>query len=141
MSWYNPVTWFFGEDADTHAANVAAQWRLLEKTAKTADPATWQRAYDLMVSSYGPPASTEAQILANARAQYMADIDKAADAGFVEGAGKAVNAIVNGASDAVGSVWDKIPPWIRWSAFGALALAVLSILMRAGFISPRISKQ
>lgn len=130
MSWYNPVTWFFGEDTDTYAANVAAQWRTLTSVAETADPEAYARAYNLMVSYYGPPASTEAQILENARKQYMAGINKAADEGFIEGVKSAPGVITEAVVGTFGDVWGKIPVWVRWLGIAALVVAAVHVLTK-----------
>lgn len=132
MSWYNPATWFYGDDADTYAANVAAQRRILLSIAETAEPAAYKRAYDTFVANYGPLAASDEEQLTRARGQYMADINAAADQGFLDGVKEAPALISGAVGSTIAAFWSGMPAWLKWAVLGALALFALHLATRAG---------
>lgn len=142
MSLLDTVTGWFtsGKDADTYAANVAAQWDIIIANAETANPAAYKRAYDMLVQYYGPPAPTYAARLEAARAQYNRQQIEALQDGFVEGVKSAPGLITGGVSNFIGEIWKNIPAWVRYTGLAALAIWGISTLTRAGILGAKPSK-
>jgi hypothetical protein len=124
----------YGDEADTYAANVTAQWRILRDTYTNPPTPQWQAFYESFVRNYGPPAATESEQRTRSRDFYINGINRAASDGFIQGVKEAPGIITGAIVDTAGQVWGTIPAWVRWLGIGALVIASVHVLTKADIL-------
>jgi hypothetical protein len=127
MSWLSDILGY-GDDAETYAANVTAQWRSLALSFTVPPSDAWERAHASFVNNYGPMAGTEEEQYNRALANYKNGIDHAATDAFMDEIKRVPDIIVDVAGKGVAAVSGALPFYVKAAIVAGLALFVYKTL-------------